>query len=207
MSDQTKDKVNPQNESSDLSKYIEQYLPRSSSRNWFPSLDGLRAIAVILVFLEHVSGNVFSTASGEDKILDNFLNFSDSGMGRSGVHLFFVLSSFLLTKQLLKPRTSLKDKGFWLNYGFRRCIRIYPLYLVILLVYLIFPGFKYSIGDFISHVLLQKANNHFWTIPVEMKYYLLLPGFVLLITNIFKRKIKAFLFSVLQQLLQAKHLR
>ncbi|MGJ3252739.1 MAG: acyltransferase family protein [Elainellaceae cyanobacterium] len=181
---------------------------KPASKTWLPSLDGLRAIAILLVLLEHITGNVF-----RDDLADNgaffgpFLNFGDAGMGRSGVYLFFVLSSFLLTIQLLKPDINFKDFKLWVNYGFKRLIRIYPLYLFILLVYLIFPSFQYSLKDVFEHLILQKAGNHFWTIPVEIKYYLILPGIVWLLTKSLKRNIVHVtvllaVFSVLSKFLE-----
>lgn len=162
------------------------------SQNWLPSLDGLRAIAVLLVFLEHITGNVFRDDLVENgAVFAGFLNFGDAGMGRSGVYLFFVLSSFLLTNQLLKPSINFNSGTLWLKYGFKRLIRIYPLYFFVLLVYLIFPSFQYSSRDVLEHLFLQKAGNHFWTIPVEIKYYLILPGTAWLLTRILKRNILA----------------
>jgi len=158
------------------------------SKNWLPSLDGLRAIALLLVFLEHVTGNLFIESTNNNSIFA-FLNFGDAGMGRSGVYLFFVLSSFLLTSQLLRPGVRFSSAQLWLNYAYKRLIRIYPLYIFILLVYTLFPSFKYSIQDFFNHVALQAAENHFWTIPVEVKYYILLPSIVFVITKLLSRRV------------------
>ena len=56
------------------------------------SLDGLRGLAALMVFLSHTSneGIYFSSS------------FNFSGIGKSGVFLFFVLSSFLLTYPFVK---------------------------------------------------------------------------------------------------------
>jgi peptidoglycan/LPS O-acetylase OafA/YrhL len=181
---------------------------KTASKTWLSSLDGLRAIAVLLVLLEHITGNVFRDDSvGNGAFFASFLNFGDAGMGRSGVYLFFVLSSFLLTSQLLRAGMNFKDSKLWINYGFKRLIRIYPLYLFILLVYLTFPSFQYSLKDVFEHLILQKAGNHFWTIPVEIKYYLILPGIVWLITKILKHNIVHItvllaVFSVLSKFLE-----
>ncbi|NJL86868.1 MAG: acyltransferase [Leptolyngbyaceae cyanobacterium SM1_1_3] len=163
---------------------------RAGSKNLLPSLDGLRAIAVILVFLEHITGNVFREDTVESgAFFGPFLNFGDVGMGRSGVYLFFVLSSFLLTSQLLKPHINFRDPVLWINYGFKRFIRIYPLYLCVLIVYYKFPSFKYDFGDVLSHLALQRAENHFWTLPVEIKYYFILPGIAWLMSRVLKRNL------------------
>ena len=145
------------------------------------SLDGLRAIAVLLVFLEHISGH--------GVILASLFDFTKTGMGRSGVYLFFVLSSFLLTSQFLRPNIDLNNSKMWLNYALRRVLRIYPLYIFVLLVYLVFPSFKYDITDVLNHLTLQEGLNHFWTIVVEIKYYLILPVFVWFFVIILRRKL------------------
>jgi peptidoglycan/LPS O-acetylase OafA/YrhL len=144
------------------------------------SLDGLRGIAVILVFLEHITGNLLPENS--------WMNFGNAHMGRSGVYLFFVLSSFLLTCQLLRPNNNLENLQFWLNYLSRRILRIYPLYVFVLLFYLIFPSFKFNLLDFFQHVILLAGRNHFWSIPTEVKYYLILPFIALSIVFLFKKK-------------------
>ena len=165
-------------------------LGKKTSVGWLKSLDGLRAIAVLLVFLEHISGNVFRNDTPESGAFwGPFLNFGDAGMGRSGVYLFFVLSSFLLTSQLLKSKLNFKNPKFWLSYVLKRVLRIYPLYLFILLVYLIFPSFKFNIADVLQHLMLQEGLNHFWTIAVEVKYYLILPGIVWLTFLTLKRNL------------------
>jgi peptidoglycan/LPS O-acetylase OafA/YrhL len=146
------------------------------------SLDGLRGIAVILVFLEHVTGNIFPENS--------WINFGDAHMGRSGVYLFFILSSFLLTRQLLRPNIALNSFSFWLNYASRRILRIYPLYILVLLCYLVFPSFQFDFSDFIQHILLLEGRNHFWSIPVEVKYYLLLPLIAFLFHFILGKNLK-----------------
>jgi peptidoglycan/LPS O-acetylase OafA/YrhL len=152
-----------------------------ASRQIF-SLDGLRGIAVVLVFLEHITGNIFPK--------DSWLNFGEAHMGRSGVYLFFVLSSFLLTSQLIRPHITLNKLEFWFHYASRRIMRIYPLYLSILLIYLVFPSFKFDLFDFFRHATLQAGRNHFWSIPVEVKYYLILPLLAWFIMIFLRRNLK-----------------
>lgn len=106
-----------------------------------------------------------------------------TGIGKAGVYLFFVLSAFLLSWQALDldrlKATSLK---YWVGYGVRRVLRIYPLYLVVLILSLVvtlrLPGYTPTVGsvtELIEHLALLAGNNIFWTVPVEFKYYLLLP--------------------------------
>ncbi len=80
-------------------------------------LDGLRGIAVLLVLASHASN------AGHDLLpaLDA------SGLGRSGVFLFFVLSSYLLTSQVLGRLDAGKPIG-WGRYALRRLLRVMPAY-------------------------------------------------------------------------------
>src|SRR5216684_7057073 len=84
-------------------------------------LDGLRAIAVAGVIVQHAFG---------------FLAWSPSSAGfesgAAGVRLFFVLSGFLITGILLRARQTACDRGVstwtvWRAFYVRRALRILPL--------------------------------------------------------------------------------
>src|SRR4051812_36037117 len=82
-------------------------------------LDGARGFAVLLVILDHASDSGF--------LLHPLLNFNRAGY--IGVLLFFALSAFLLTFLFLRGDPAIGSGSVWLNYAFRRVLRIYPLYL------------------------------------------------------------------------------
>ena len=63
----------------------------SNQKLYVHALDGLRGLAVLMVFLSHTS------LSGHRAL--PFVNFA--GTGKMGVFLFFILSSFLLTYPFL----------------------------------------------------------------------------------------------------------
>lgn len=91
-----------------------------------PALDGLRGVAVLLVLLSH--------ASKHFPVVHPALNFR--GAGKSGVLLFFLLSAYLLDRQIaLAMRHG--EKNYWGNYFLRRVLRIYPLFAVALLFHLL----------------------------------------------------------------------
>jgi len=168
---------------------INQYLFSSDSkpgRNL--SLDGLRGIAVLLVVGAHLSFDPHNI---------NLLPFLDfTALGKTGVYLFFVLSSYLLDRQILLAIKNESDGiGFWKNYFLRRVLRIYPLYLFLLLCYFLI----YKLGsdicicmrgpeDILSHLFLAKGFGPFWSIPVEFKYYILSPFLMYVITDLFQSK-------------------
>lgn len=89
-----------------------------------PALDGLRGIAVLIVFLSHSSGRGIQIAP--------WLNFH--GIGHVGVYLFFVLSGFLLTRNLVEGQ----PVGTFLV---RRFFRIAPLYYLVLIATFIHQAF------------------------------------------------------------------
>jgi peptidoglycan/LPS O-acetylase OafA/YrhL len=135
------------------------------------SLDGVRGLAVLLVFLSHASGREISNIS--------WLNFH--GIGIIGVYLFFVLSGYLLTRNLLSGQGV---KEFYI----RRFFRIVPLYFVVLLIVFVVqlygyysPRYLYVEGGavgFLKHMLFIKGDGVFWTIAAEFSFYLMLPFFV-----------------------------
>lgn len=97
------------------------------NKTYFKGLDGLRAIAAILVILGHVE---------MIKKIFNYKNVFDGGgsfflyLGGDAVTFFFVLSGFLITFLLLKERN---DKGVIgvKNFYLRRILRIWPVYYLL----------------------------------------------------------------------------
>ncbi len=169
-----------------------------------PGLDGLRGIAALIVLLTHMSGWGYHIIP----------NFDLKGIGRSGVLLFFVLSSFLLTSQVLaRDNKKLLSIRVWFSYAVSRIFRIWPLFLVVLLVSLVsshlydFPVLwrlgdvfreipvPMSLGSFLDHVFLISGEDILWTIGVEFKFYLWLPFVLIFLLLLFKNeKLQSVLF-------------
>ncbi len=135
------------------------------------SLNGIRGFAILLVLLSH--------ASNDGVFLTKWINFS--GAGHYGVFLFFVLSSFLLTRQFLASgKGKILSFAVLQHYFLRRFLRIYPLFIVTLIVYyllnkiglLIIPVSEIMI---VKSLLLLDAEGIFWTVPVEFQFYFILP--------------------------------
>jgi peptidoglycan/LPS O-acetylase OafA/YrhL len=144
----------------------------SSEKGYIKSLDGIRAIAIILVMSFHAEITYF---------------------GWFGVQLFFVLSGFLITGILWKEKQTqsslqYKFKKFWT----RRSLRIFPLYFG----YLLFIGLSYLLFHFPSYYsyyapylftytfnytrsLPQWQGNplftHLWSLCIEEQFYLFFP--------------------------------
>lgn len=109
--------------------------------------------------------------------------FNIRGAGQLGVMLFFVLSGFLMS--YLYGNRHL-NHGTLVSYSLKRFFRVYPAYsMVIILSWFIYqshPGFQYKMTDdqLIRHLLLNGQLSILWTIPVEMKFYLIFPLVALL---------------------------
>lgn len=135
-------------------------------------LDGLRGFACLLVIVGHTYGT-FGNSWISHQIV----------AAKSGVYLFFILSAFLLTGQFLEGYKSTQDKLWFLGrYFHRRVIRIIPLYFIALTAYysvgLLVPNKSVVIQDFpeyLRNIFMYKGSSIFWTVPVEFKFYFLIP--------------------------------
>lgn len=135
------------------------------------ALDGLRGLAVLIVLASHLSNAGLLPAPGL------------SGTGKSGVYLFFVLSAFLLTRALLqRTPAGFADARLWADYALRRVLRIWPLYLVVLLGSWALTGagisgwhYQLDTGALGRHLLLREGQSVLWSIPVEFTFYVWLP--------------------------------
>jgi peptidoglycan/LPS O-acetylase OafA/YrhL len=101
------------------------------------------------------------------------------GSGRVGVLLFFFLSAFLISGPFLSGRREALAWRTWVTYATSRLFRIVPLYYVTLLLLFVagLDPFNQSPSRslFASHLLFQEGLSVFWTIVVEMRFYLVLP--------------------------------
>ena len=96
-------------------------------------LDGLRAVAVLLVLAEHFPYVHGSALSASWRVVQA------CHPGHFGVDLFFVLSGFLITRILVRERARTGAISFSEFYA-RRALRIFPIYyLCVAVVILAFP--------------------------------------------------------------------
>ena len=130
------------------------------SEDKFPVLDGLRAISILLVLACHL------LPLGPKELR---LNETAGAMGMS---LFFALSGFLITSGL----TSNPDIH---EFMVRRLARILPLaYAYTMIVFVIFsfdPRALLWTNLFVVNYLTQYLNGwngHFWSLCIEMQFYL-----------------------------------
>jgi peptidoglycan/LPS O-acetylase OafA/YrhL len=137
------------------------------------ALDGLRGVAVLVVIASHLS----NAGMG-------LLPVSMGGTGKSGVYLFYVLSAFLLARLMLLrgARDGYGNRRMWADYALRRVLRIWPLFLVVLLLSwaLTLRGvtawhYRIDTTSLLRHLTLREGQSVLWSIPVEFTFYLWLP--------------------------------
>ncbi|HNM42762.1 acyltransferase family protein [Plasticicumulans sp.] len=143
-----------------------------------PDIDGLRAVAVLLVVIHHA--------------------FPQSGGGFIGVDVFFVISGYLITGILAGDirQSRFRLAGFYA----RRIRRIYPALLVVLLAsllagwFLMLPNELATLGrhvaggsGFVANVLYWLQSGYFdrqaelqpllhlWSLGVEEQFYIVWP--------------------------------
>jgi peptidoglycan/LPS O-acetylase OafA/YrhL len=145
-------------------------LPTRSKNPKEETLYGLRGIPIIYVLVSHV-GNAGLP----------LFPIPHNAIGKVGVWIFFTLSAFLLTSNLVhRLRTSQSRLRDIVGFTIHRAFRIYPLYTFVLLLHIPLAGLSYQ--DALKHLLLIEGREELWAIPVEFTYYLCIPliamGFV-----------------------------
>jgi peptidoglycan/LPS O-acetylase OafA/YrhL len=142
-------------------------------------VDGLRAIAVLLVLAHHVMlhspalHTPVPFASWAHVLLE----------GSHGVDLFFVLSGFCLSYPLLhRLRTEHAARFALTRYFAKRVVRIVPPYYAAIALLLLIPAARggASAADVIKQLLFLDwhtafLNGSFWTLCVEFRWYFFFP--------------------------------
>lgn len=167
---------------------------------YFDGLDVIRGSAIIMVLWWHLVVCITPEANLPlfiRKILDY------SGITWSGVDLFFVLSGFLITNILLNAKVRHDGIFFFINFFVRRFFRIFPAYLLLLLLFISFkylnihtlvnnsdlshPIFSYFL--FIQNFYMSEFGfgpyflGATWSLAIEEQFYLFLPIFVYFFSN------------------------
>ncbi|MEO5595760.1 MAG: acyltransferase [Lysobacteraceae bacterium] len=163
-----------------------------------PALSGLRGIAALGVFAVHAYALAgLATVSADHPTL-SFLLAWPSQMGWAGVDLFFTLSAFLLALPFARANLQQSTAPNLRGYAARRLLRILPAYYVQLAVLLILiasgldtglisppavpmarllvqPFFLYDLGWPGVATTQFPLIGSWWTLPVELSFYALLP--------------------------------
>src|SRR6185503_16967490 len=152
-----------------------------------PTLDGWRAIAILLVLFCHSGDSLF----GDGGLLPNALLARAAPKGGFGVSIFFAISGFLITARLLDEHRSTGRISLSKFYTCR-AFRILPaamtyLGIVSLLgaVGVIVVGWREVAGAalfFRNYMPTQPSiyTEHYWSLSVEEHFYILWPALLVL---------------------------
>ncbi|MFN3782847.1 MAG: acyltransferase family protein [Spirosomataceae bacterium] len=148
------------------------------------SIQNLRGIAAISVVLSHLFVNHTSSSDQITRFISSFAE-----LGTLGVEMFFIISGFIIPYSLYKSNYKIND---WKTFLTKRVIRIYLPYLASLLLTISFIlAWKYLLPNSNNaYIIDSKAiftnlffinpfykidfvNYSYWTLFVEIQYYLL----------------------------------
>ena len=151
-----------------------------------PSLDGLRAVCILLVVIAHAHGTAGFPLVTHPLPLQMLLH----GMGEFGVRVFFVISGYLITSLLLHEESktgTVSLRGFYV----RRIYRIFPAFYCFIAVVAVLAGTGVIVlhrRDLLYAVTFLMNYHpdhawwvgHLWSLSVEEQFYLLWPSVLLL---------------------------
>lgn len=176
----------------------QRYFAPIDFKSRFPALDGIRALAIVMVFAFHYGGGSHG---------GTFLNLLNQVRlrGWTGVDLFFTLSGFLITGILYDTR---RDSHYFKRFFARRSLRIFPIFYLVFSVFLVLTPilqyqwrgghalFPFYLGNISlaadpSLETIKSANHpawsahlvHFWSLCVEEQFYLMWPIVVWLVQD------------------------
>ena len=159
-------------------------IPHNPNFSYRPDVDGLRAVAILLVIIFHA-----------------FPKFLRGGF--IGVDIFFVISGYLITSIILKNQS--QNNFSLLDFYSRRIKRIFPA-LIVVLTFCLVAGWFILLGNeyellgkhiaagsiYISNFVLQseagyfdidselKPLLHLWSLAIEEQFYLVFPLLLIL---------------------------
>ena len=155
------------------------FWPETGAVSPIPGLDSLRAIAVLLVLVYHSWLEVPGFLKPGEYPWQFPIFY-----GRTGVQLFFVLSGFLLFLPYARWIFGLQKQPDMLLFYRRRLLRVGPAYWISLAILLIGPLSLAKLADGLAHVVFlhnltmdwtYSLNGVFWTMAIEVQFYVLLP--------------------------------
>lgn len=160
-------------------------VPHGSHQTIAP-LEGVRAIAAFMVFIVHYCAQ-FTPWIAQDSLTWDWIVYYRH-LGSKGVELFFIISGFLIYGMLMG-----KDRPF-VPYIKRRLQRLYPTFLVVLLLYLclsfVFPqesklpnewlaGLGYVLANLLmlpGMLPIEAIVTVSWSLSYELFFYLMVPA-------------------------------
>ncbi|MBV9998732.1 MAG: acyltransferase [Verrucomicrobia bacterium] len=177
---------------------------KSHNAGRIPSLDGLRAVAILMVILGHGSYSL-------PKFLSPALAFA--GNGQLGVNVFFALSGYLIFQLSVRERETTGEFD-WKQFYVRRVLRIFPcfyFYLAVIGVLISFGALTLT-GPMIGSAATFSLNyrclwdhwvgdsnysviGHYWTLALEEQFYLMWP--LLMVLSVRRKLVPALVAAIL----------
>lgn len=145
-------------------------------------VDGLRAVAVLLVVMHHVM--LHSAALPHPVPFAGWAHVMLEGA--HGVDVFFVLSGFCLSYPFLQAIRARGDGRFNVaGYFSKRLVRIVPPYYAAIALFIILLPQTSTPLDVLKQMLFfdwhtQFVNGSFWTLCVEFRWYIIFPALLVL---------------------------
>lgn len=134
-------------------------------KNKIPIIDSLRGLAALTVVICH--SHIFPE--------NNYLDLS-----RSAVLLFFIISGYCIALSL-----DTENKNSIFNFLARRFFRLYPVYWLSIALMVVASPETFKLNEiFINATMLQSffnvanINNAYWTLFVELLFYILVIFFL-----------------------------
>lgn len=152
--------------------------PEPVGRAQIDSLDGLRALAALMVLTTHVAFHTGLVTQGAIGAMASRLDL--------GVCVFFLLSGFLLYRPWARAGLTTQPAPPVVGYLRKRWARIYPAYAVVVVVVLSwYPPSATSDAEVWARYLTftqiyapgleLQGLTQMWSLAVEVSFYLLLP--------------------------------
>lgn len=164
-------------------------IPAPSDSAYIPTLDGWRAVAVLMVIGSHAITYIRESHWPGSEIAIRAL-----GHGGVGVDIFFALSGYLISTLLLREKE--RSGGIRLgSFYLRRVFRILPPIVVYLAGLMVMRELGW-VGSVIDRELVASLfffrnymedgswySSHFWSLAVEEHFYLIIPWVLLAFTH------------------------
>lgn len=170
----------------------------SSGRHFIPEVDGLRFLAIAAVILHHVTASYIETTQRFGaidvprqwwEVFPKATTVAIGYAGHFGVHLFFVISGFILALPYVDVYRNGRPRPRLSSYFLRRLVRLEPPFMINMVVafaviYCTNPGWPAFVPHLIPSLLYVHGplfgeaswiNGVAWSLEVEVQFYLLMP--------------------------------
>jgi peptidoglycan/LPS O-acetylase OafA/YrhL len=184
----------------------------TTSGRYLPQVDGIRFVAIASVFLFHVTRLVYDDYPANRAVPFGEAVASDLvgrllREGRFGVMVFFALSGFILGLPFLAARVGEGHPVSLRAYFLRRLTRIEPPYLAALVLVTLLAlvtdawgppdgvAGRFALGAWYGHTVVHGVPNllnpPFWTLEIEVQFYLVMPLLALVLFGRDRRRRRA----------------